>query len=204
MIGQLCVSCRSAPAVFFLSKIEWTDSELLIAFSGVQGGQRQVVCRFVELLHLENRLSCQSFDVDELPSPVRDHPLLWEWTDCNCDLYFAAAPPDAHAVIGDLVAVHDALAGQWFPFNTWLARRPLQSQTDLLGSGSGCFAHGPRRVMQAYQDVLARHGCRPSLLRAGPCAEMSDEEIRACSEMSALVFCPQFYVLAASFENSAA
>jgi hypothetical protein len=188
--------------VFFLEKIEWQDSDLLLVFSG-DHGERQIVCRSVELLHLENRLSCHSFDIDAMPSPVQDHTLLWEWTECGCDLYFAAAPPDPHAVIGRLAAVHDTLAGEWFPFNTWLAQRRLQSQADLLRLGSGLFGYGPKPVMQAYRDVLDVHGCRPSLLRSGHGADMTDQEVRSCSNMSALIFSPQFYVLATSFEESA-
>jgi hypothetical protein len=155
-----------------LSQINWLNTDLQIVFEGDQEGQREVVCRFVELLHMENRLCCQSFSVAELPVPVREHPLLWDWTEGDCELYFAAAPGNPDAVIIQLTAAHDTLAGKWFPFSTWLAQPDLASQVRLLRLGAGFFARGPERVMHAYKEILDFHACRPSLLREGSGDEM--------------------------------
>jgi len=147
-----------------------------------------------------------AFTAGGLPSPLpAGGEEVSQWgrisTDCRCNLYIASAPSDPSAVMGQLAIAHEALVGAWHPFFSWFFQKNVQAQTDLLRSGFGCFAAGPRRAMEAYRKVLTSHGCRPTLLRDDP---RSDDEIRDGCAVSALVFNENNYVLAETFEDSAA
>ena len=114
------------------------------------------MCRSVELLYIEDRQ--HPLDVGPIPQPVRDHPLLWPYTDCGCDLYVASPPPDLRATIGHLAAAHDALVGTWCPFSSWFAQKNIQAQTDLLRTGTGCFAVFTSAVLVGMYVSMLGHG----------------------------------------------
>jgi len=188
---------------FWLTKIEWhwevPDVTLYFA-SNPQGGNRKILCRSVELLHIEDLQHPP--DIGFMPEPVRDHPVLWPFADSICNLFVASAPQDPYTLIGHLAAVHDHFEN-WFPFSTWFARKNVEEQIDLLRSGSGCFATGPRRAMEKYRDILESYGCRPTLVSNDPRTDENNEVIRDRCPFSCMVFDPQIYVVAMDFEETA-
>src|SRR5689334_15067794 len=109
---------------FWLTKIEWhweAPDVTLYFTSNPSGGDRKILCRSVELLHVEDLQHPP--DIGFMPKPVRDHPVLWPFADCLCNLFVASAPPNPYALIGHLVVAHDQLVDKWFSFSTWFAQK---------------------------------------------------------------------------------
>jgi hypothetical protein len=89
-----------------------------------------------------------------------DHPVISQYVQPWDELYFAASSSEPDAVVGKLWAAHCTEVGDWLPFDRYLnTGMPL---AQLLASGSGMVADGPRFLMAAYEAVLNRAGCRPN------------------------------------------
>ena len=102
-----------------------------------------------------------------------EHALLIPYTEPRVQLAFLRRPSNADAVVGQLWEAHRRLLGQWVPFDEYL--NPGMSPSDLLASGGGCLADGPRSLMQAYAGVLDLHGVEPSFLAERPAVRWLDE-----------------------------
>lgn len=94
-----------------------------------------------------------------------DHPAIDQYTQPHESLHFASAAPDPYRLVGELWSAHVALVGDWIDFTRYLNTTGLPLH-ELLASRSGLFATGPRFLIDAYEEVLERAGCRPSRKKA--------------------------------------
>jgi hypothetical protein len=94
--------------------------------------------------------------LDSAIALVDDHPLLWSclWPDES--LFFADSPKDAFVLRGELEVTHGRLTNGLLPFAV--------SAPDVLAGAGGIVARGPRPLLDAYAEVLIRHGVRPSAM----------------------------------------
>jgi hypothetical protein len=86
------------------------------------------------------------------------HALLVPYTAKSVTLSFVGVPVSASAVVGELWEAHQVVTQEWFSFDAFL-NAELKT-TDLLASGSGILAEGPRPFHTSYAAVLERHGLR--------------------------------------------
>ena len=95
-----------------------------------------------------------------------DHPLLLPYTQPRAELAFRGHAPDPRAVVGDLWEAHRAATGAWYPFE-WFFNRGLPL-AELLATGGGVLAEGPRPVLDAYAAAVAAHSVESSILAERP------------------------------------
>ena len=85
----------------------------------------------------------------------RDHPLLWPYAGPHIQLSFRGRTGDPAPLLGELWEAHETVTGSWLELREFL--NPNLTARDLLASGSGILAEGPRRLLEVYATVLARH-----------------------------------------------
>ncbi|MEM9379965.1 MAG: hypothetical protein AAGB93_08435 [Planctomycetota bacterium] len=102
-------------------------------------------------------------DLRVLTAP--EHPLNAQFLGRSCQLYFKASTPlgpeAADTVAGALFAVHRERTEGHIPFERFLNLRI--GLRELIASGDGLLADGPRFLLEAYADALERHGVRTNL-----------------------------------------
>ena len=90
-----------------------------------------------------------------------DHFLLSAFRAGTADLAFHGRPDAPSAVVAAMLSAHWQVAGNWIPFGKGLnGLGPIE----LLATGGGILATGPRALIDAYAEVLDRFGLEPSLL----------------------------------------
>jgi len=85
-----------------------------------------------------------------------DHPLLWEFTDTQCQLYFAGQCKNPEKLFYDLYATHKSMFGRHQCFNIYLGE-----ETPCFKSfqySSGLLAQGSKKLMERYADCLRQNG----------------------------------------------
>lgn len=85
---------------------------------------------------------------------VADHPVLWTFTSEPCYLHFTSRPTDAYSVVGILYVTHEALYQGWRNMRDALNKCYPSRLHDLLASGNGMLASGPRVALEAYAAAL--------------------------------------------------
>ena len=82
-----------------------------------------------------------SFDLADFMEIKDDHPLLWEFTDTQCQLYFTGECKDPAKLFFDLYATHKSLFNKHQCFNISFGEetpyfKPFQYSNGLLTQGS--------------------------------------------------------------------
>ena len=80
-------------------------------------------------------------------------------------LNFVGRPASPSALVGELWEAHQEVTQGWFAFDAFL-NAGLKT-TDLLASGNGILATGPRPFLDRYAAVLKRHGLRVASVGEG-------------------------------------
>ncbi len=78
-----------------------------------------------------------------------EHPLLWDHNEEHVFMFFSSAPCDPFELVGRLYEAHAHLLGGWRAFANY-----LHADSELLHSGFGLLAEGPRRVIDEYAKVI--------------------------------------------------
>lgn len=114
--------------------------------------------------HKKNKIS---FDKGSEIRIEQDHPLLWEYNDVNCELYFNGSSSDSNKLHVALYKLHFELFKNYIPAGTYF--NALYSY-DLLKARNGLLARGPKRLMMKYAECLRHAGVDFSILegRAKP------------------------------------
>ena len=97
---------------------------------------------------------------------TEDHPLLWEYKHLNAMAFFAGAPRNPAAAVGDLYEAHRRTVGSWLRFGDNLNAELEPSQ--LLSTGNGLLARGPLPLLTLYKDALRPHGVEVNICSTRP------------------------------------
>ena len=108
--------------------------------------------------HRRNRVS---FDSGTKIRIEDDHPLLWEYTDIQCELYFNGQGSDSAKLHFELYKLHVGLFENYIPleayFNSWYSY-------DLLEAKNGLLARGPKKLLSQYAECLKNHNVDFSMI----------------------------------------
>lgn len=85
-----------------------------------------------------------------------DHPLLWEFTDTQCELYFNGQCQEPSKLFYDLYVTHEQAFDKYQCFNvsfgeSWTFYKPFQYSNGLLTEGS-------KKLMLKYAECLQKNG----------------------------------------------
>jgi hypothetical protein len=101
-----------------------------------------------------------------------EDPVVRQHSEARVELSFRGAPADPILLIGRLWLAHRKMADEMIPFDRYLNHE--LSLDELLASGSGVLAHGPRFLLDAYATELRTHNVEASVSAARPARYFRD------------------------------
>jgi hypothetical protein len=94
---------------------------------------------------------------------IRDtHPLLWQFSDKQSELYFNGNCNDADKLFLDLYRTHTACFEGLTDFEDTINQ--LENFNQLIDSKNGLLATGPNKLMVLYADILTKHDMTYSII----------------------------------------
>jgi len=151
-----------------------------------------VVCAAPRVFRLES----ETFELVQL---AEAHVVLAPHKDQRVSVYFRGAAERPKELVADLLAAHASAAEGWFPFEAFLNTQV--ALPELLSSGYGCLATGPRSIVSAYSEALEQHDLQPNAVEeGGPFRWLNGEWVPENSKLQALLLGPSF-VVAERFEE---
>jgi hypothetical protein len=90
-----------------------------------------------------------------------EHPLLWEYTDTQCELFFSGECESLEKLFYSLYNSHESIFRGLVPFNTFINYPVFR---DLFMYTNGQMAKGPKKLLQEYGICLQLHGMKYSLV----------------------------------------
>ena len=144
--------------------------------------------------HRKNHVS---FDFADLVEIKDDHPLLWEFTDTQCQLYFTGQCKDPAKLFYELYATHKNLFGKHKCFNISFGEetpyfKPFQYSNGLLTQGS-------KKLMEKYADCLKLNGLDFSIIGERPAKFWDGEQYVEEDGNLKVLFLGDTYVIAKDF-----
>lgn len=126
-----------------------------------------------------------------------DHPLLWEFTDTQCQLYFTGQCKDPAKLFYDLYATHKKLFGKHQCFNISFGEetpyfKPFPYSNGLLTQGS-------KKLMEKYADCLKLNGLDFSIIGERPAKVWDGEQYIEEDGNLRVLFLGDTYVIAKDF-----
>lgn len=97
-----------------------------------------------------------SFDFAPFIKVMSDHPMLWEYTDIQCQLYFSGKCEDHPRLFYDLYTAHRKIFGRYECFNI-----DLWEETQYFRRfrySNGLLTQGPKKLMDVYAHCLEQNG----------------------------------------------
>lgn len=112
--------------------------------------QRQFVIRCQQVMES----SVQPGQTGEL-TLTDQHPLLWDYTEPNGGLYYSgSATASAHEILGRIYDAHTHILRNWRPLQHYANSYRREGKLIFGTDHSGLLAHGPKPLLDAYQQAL--------------------------------------------------
>jgi hypothetical protein len=113
--------------------------------------------------HRKNHIS---FDRTAFIAITNDHPLLWEFTDLQCELYFSGQCKDPAMLFYHLYLTHKSLFKIYQPFN--ISFGDDTNTSTRFQYTNGLLAEGPKKLITKYADCLKQNGLDYSIIGERP------------------------------------
>lgn len=84
------------------------------------------------------------------------HPLLWRFSDIQCELYITGKIDESKALTFDLLNIHYSLFGQYISFDP--------SILTTLNNGYGLFQRGSKQLLKKYAEKIKEYGIKTSII----------------------------------------
>jgi hypothetical protein len=97
-----------------------------------------------------------------------DDPLLWKYTDVQCELYFNGKCTEPANLITDLYSLELKLFKNYQHFGEYLNGGDIFR---LLKAEYGLFARGPQKLLSNYAESLAKYNIKASIITISPFKE---------------------------------
>jgi len=81
-----------------------------------------------------------------------DHPILWQFSDMQSEIYFKGGCSNPDKLFIDLYKIHSRLFNDLIPFKNSI--RNVDDFSWILETSSGLLAKGPRKLMTEYSVLL--------------------------------------------------
>jgi hypothetical protein len=92
----------------------------------------------------------------------QDHPILWQFSDIQSELYFSGHCADVDKLFVNLYKIHKSFFKDFLPFEETI--NIDAGFNKLLNTSSGLLAKGPLKLMKQYAGILAQHKLTHSLI----------------------------------------
>lgn len=144
--------------------------------------------------HRKNHVS---FDFAPFIDIKADHPLLWEFTDTQCQLYYNGQCDEPTKVFYDLFMAHKQAFGKYHCFDISFFEdtayfKPFQYSNGLLTEGS-------KKLMVQYGGCLERNGLAYSIISEREPKYWNGEQYIQESKNLKILFMGKTYIIAEDF-----
>jgi hypothetical protein len=149
----------------YVKKIEHASTDLIIDITVEVGHYTESIFqqwRITARNHRKNRIS---FESAPSISITADHPLLWQFTDIQCELYFAGQCKDVPKLFYDLYHVHMDVFRRYDCFDMEAAEETCKKPFEYT---SGYLTQGPKTLMEMYGECLRQNGMDYSTIGERP------------------------------------
>lgn len=144
----------------------------------------------------EHRKNHISLDQSDYLLIKDDHPLLWEFTDLQCQLYFTGNCKDHSRLFYDLYTTHKKLFGKHqcfeISFEDSSFFKPFQYTNGLL-------TQGPKKLMEKYSNCLTQNGLDFNLIDEKPPKYWNGEQFMEQERSLKVLILGDTYVIAKDF-----
>jgi hypothetical protein len=113
-----------------------------------------------------------------------EHPLLWRFSDTQCELYITGQTKEVKQLIFDLFTISHSLFANYLSFDP--------SVLTILNNGHGLFQKGPKKLLKMYADKLNQYGIKTSIISEFP-ADRHDADLK-------ILFLGKSYFVADDFQ----
>jgi len=142
----------------YVTKVDYSGSNFIINFTlDVQNindkGAFMQMWSIEATKHMKNHIS---FDSAQMIKFKDDHPLLWEFTDIQCELYFSGDCKDTPKLFYDLYHTHEKLFDKHQNFNITFGEQTSNSKR--FQYNNGLLAIGSKKLMKLYAECLKKNG----------------------------------------------
>jgi len=154
---------------FYIVKADYSGDDLVIEFilklRSIQG--EDPISQKWTIIASSPRKDKVSFNAAPFIEIKNDHPLLWEFRDTQCKLYFTGQCQNIEKLFYDLYLAHNDIFGKHqcsFDISLFKASnnfKPFQYSNGLL-------ARGPKKLMEKYAACLKKNGLNFSFLDETP------------------------------------
>jgi len=145
----------------------------------------------------EHRKNHVSFDFAPFVEIKDEHPLLWEFTDIQCQLYFTGQCTDPAKLFYDLYLTHKRIFGRYQCFDISFTEetsyfKPFQYSNGLLTQGS-------KKLMELYAECLKQNGLDFSIIGERPAKFWDGEQYILESQDLKVLFLGDTYIIGKNF-----
>jgi len=85
-----------------------------------------------------------------------EHPLLWRFSDIQCELYIKGQTTTIKELIFDLFSIHHSLFGPYVSFDPSIIK--------TLERGHGVLQNGSKKLLKLYAETLNEYGIKTSII----------------------------------------
>jgi hypothetical protein len=138
-----------------------------------------------------------SFDFAPVIEIIDDHPLLGEFTDTQCQLYFTGHCKDPAKLFYELYVTHKEMFGRHHSFSLSFGEetnyfKPFQYTNGLL-------TEGPKKLMEKYADCLKQNGLDFTIIGERPAKYWDGEQNILENQDLKILFIGDTYIIAHNF-----
>ncbi|MGM8226947.1 hypothetical protein ACSV5M_10215 [Cellvibrio sp. ARAG 10.3] len=136
-----------------ITAVDFTN-DLVIRFQCDCWREANTVRKFQITCHGVKESSAQPSSVGGI-SFIEEHPLLWNHNEPHGYLYYSSAPKNRHEILGRLWESHQKIFGGWRPLSDYVHTNHAGNFIDFCQGGYGQLAHGPKCLLEEYQNVVS-------------------------------------------------
>lgn len=122
-----------------------------------------------------------------------DDPLLWKYTDVQCELYYSGKCTEPANLIADLYSLELDLFKNYQHFGEHLNGGDIFR---LLNADSGLFARGPQKLLSIYADHFTKYNINASIIASNSPVK---ETVTSRGHFKLLLLGDHGYVIAEKF-----
>ena len=182
-----------------ITKLDYSTGDFIIEFLlDVQDiNEKGKIIQEWTITALGHRKNNLSFDFEDFIEIYDDHPLLWEFYDTQCQLYYSGQCKDAPKLFYDLYKVHKETFRDYKSFNISFGEetkyfKPFQFSNGLLTEGS-------KKLMLKYADSLIQNGLDFTIIGERPAKYWNGTEFIIESDRLKVLLFGKGYIIAKDF-----
>lgn len=144
------------------------------------------------------RKSKISFEYASTLEISQDHPILWQFSDKQSEIYFNGNCKDIDRLYLNLSNVHKGIFQDLLPFD-----ESLNDTTDfykLMNASNGLLARGPQKLLKQYEEILEQHSLKCSIIGDRVPTYWDGDKHVTESGNAKVLFVDNSYIIADEFE----